>query len=96
MKPPGRESERYILASAVLKILFPMLNKCRDSRPKVKFLGSPSVMCEARGCGETAAYLFRCGNGPIVGFCEVHARQEAAAWNITLPDSPVKLLLAAG
>ena len=58
------------------------------NRPRVKFLGSPSVVCEDRFCERTAAFLFRSDKGPITAYCEVHARQLAALFRVELPDPP--------
>jgi hypothetical protein len=72
-----------------------MQSSLRASRPKIKVLGSQVVMCENRGCEANATYLFRVGNGPVASYCEVHARQQAAQWNVSLPEPTAKLLKAA-
>lgn len=71
-----------------------MLIESQRDRTQVKVLGSPSVMCEQRDCGESAAYLFRTGDGPIIGYCEVHARQHTSRLGLTLPELPSKVLRA--
>lgn len=52
------------------------------------------MLCETKGCNKPADFLFRTGNGPIGGFCEVHAREHAALLKIRLPELPLKRLRA--
>jgi len=66
----------------------------RLQRTRVKILGSRSIVCETRDCNEPADFLFRTGNGPIAGYCEVHAKEQAAQLRIGLPELPLKRLRA--
>ena len=67
----------------------PLVREAPDNRPQIKILGSPSIICEDKHCERPASFLFRIGTGPIVGYCEVHARQRAALLRIALPESPM-------
>jgi hypothetical protein len=60
-----------------------------SSRPQIKALGSPSVVCQHQSCEEPALFLFRSNNGPITGYCEVHAGKLAALFGIELPEPPL-------
>ena len=52
------------------------------------------MLCETKGCINSADFLFRTGNGPIAGLCEAHARAQAAALKVRLPELPLKKLRA--
>lgn len=52
------------------------------------------MLCETKGCHNLADFLFRTGNGPIAGLCEMHARQQAALLKVHLPELPLKKLRA--
>ena len=71
-----------------------MVKEARHERTHIRVLGSPSVICHQDGCEEPASFLFRTGDGPIAGYCEVHARQEATRLGMSLPDTPMKVLRA--
>ena len=47
-----------------------IIGKTRLMRTLVKVLGSQSIMCEHRGCGEPASFLFRTDEGPILGLLQ--------------------------
>lgn len=63
-------------------------------RTRIKILGSHSMLCETKGCLNSAEFLFRTGNGPIAGFCQAHARAQAAALKVRLPELPLQKLRA--
>jgi hypothetical protein len=64
-----------------------MVAEGRRNIPQIKILGSPSIMCEVRDCGDAAAFLFRTGAGTISGYCSAHAREQATEWGIDLPTA---------
>jgi len=52
------------------------------------------IGCEAGGCEQSAAFLFRTGEGPINAFCELHASEKGAKLGISLPERSSRVLRA--
>jgi hypothetical protein len=50
------------------------------------------MRCDVPGCGRTAGFLFRTGNGPIKAFCDAHASESASKIGVPLPKSVVQVL----
>jgi hypothetical protein len=52
------------------------------------------IRCEARGCKQPAAFLFRTGEGPIDAFCELHASEKSAKLGVSVPERSHRVLSA--
>jgi hypothetical protein len=63
---------------------------------EITVLGSrrTGIGCEARGCEQSAAFLFRTGEGPLKAFCELHASETGAKLGISLPVCSYRVLRA--
>jgi len=64
------------------------------ARTRIKILNGPAVICDADGCHAKADYLFREEDGPIVAFCDAHARESALKAGISLPKPKAAILRA--
>jgi hypothetical protein len=67
-----------------------------SGRTEITILGpqSSGIGCQAPGCEESAAFLFRKGKGPINAFCESHAGETAAKIGVSLPERSHRVLSA--
>ncbi len=65
-------------------------------RTEITHLGSQStgIGCESKGCENSAAFLFRNGEGPIKALCESHASETAAKLDVSLPERTHRVLRA--
>jgi hypothetical protein len=54
------------------------------------------IGCDAAGCGQYAAFLFRIGDGPIEALCALHASEAGVKRGISLPKHPHRVLAAQG
>ena len=65
-----------------------------SERTEIKILNPQGIACEAKGCEELAAFLFRTGDGPINAYCELHASQAAVRLGVDLPERSHRVLRA--
>jgi hypothetical protein len=65
-----------------------------SERTEIKILNPPAIACEARGCEQLAAFLFRTGEGPINAYCEFHSSEAAGKLGVSLPERSHKVLRA--
>jgi hypothetical protein len=67
-----------------------------SKRTEITLLGPQvaGIRCEARGCEQPAAFLFRTGEGPIDAFCELHASETGAKLGVSVPELPRRVLSA--
>ena len=55
---------------------------------------STGIGCQAKGCEQSAAFLFRKGEGPIKAYCESHATSIAGRMGVSLPERSHRVLRA--
>jgi hypothetical protein len=63
-------------------------------RTEIKILNPQQILCEAKGCAERAAFLYRTGDGPINAYCETHGSEAASELGVPLPERHHKVLRA--
>jgi len=58
---------------------------CIEMVPQVRIFRAGTVFCQWDRCHAPATHLFRTDKGPVVVYCERHAKAEARRLGIELP-----------
>jgi hypothetical protein len=56
-----------------------------QTETEVKVLQGVTIFCQKEKCQQPATYLFRKASGPIVAYCQSHAKREADRIGAKLP-----------